>query len=90
MTRLQFREQLTDRNFQAICNDLQVQETDVSFTALDIGKVAAVESQNVSHFRLRPAAPLAQISQAFAERNSDIGAGHSTIIRRRLSATKRL
>ena len=90
MIRLQFREQLTDRNFQAICNDLQVQQADVPFAAFDIGKIAAVESQNVSHFRLRPAAPLAQVPQALAERNSDIGAGHSTIIRRRLSATNRL
>lgn len=90
MIRLQFREQLTDRNFQAICNNLQVQQADVSFATLYIGQVAAVDPQNVSHFRLRPAAPLAQIPQAFAERNSDIGAGHSTIIRRRLSATNRI
>ncbi len=90
MIRLQFREKLTDRNFQAICNDLQVQEADVPFAAFDIGEIAAVQSQDVGHFRLRPASALAQISQAFAERNSDIGAGHSTIIRRRLSATNRL
>ncbi len=87
---LQLGEQLADRDLQAIRDDFQVQETDVSFTALDIGKVAAVESQYVSHFRLRPAAALAQMSQAFAEIDPDVWTGHLTIIRRRLSATNRI
>lgn len=65
--------QLGQGYFKAVGDDLQIHKAWVTLALLDFPDITAVESQDVGHFRLRPAFLVAQIAEPLAESHFDIG-----------------
>jgi len=57
---------------ETVCDDLQIEGGDVSFTVLHIRQITSVQPEFLCHLNLRPASLLSKLSQSPPNPDADI------------------